>query len=78
LPKTFTRQEIPAYKDNIATKETVQEWQHLQKIEDCIHSYINSTTVGVLIGTNCPKALEPKDVIPCPDVGPYAVLTFAG
>lgn len=34
--------------------------------------------IGLLIGANCPKALEPRNVIPCVGNSPYAILTFAG
>ena len=34
--------------------------------------------VGLLIGSNCPKALEPMDVVASENGGPFAVKTFAG
>ncbi|RUA07048.1 MAG: hypothetical protein DSY43_00675 [Gammaproteobacteria bacterium] len=78
LPRTFTRDEIPASESNIPQRELVRNWQHLKKIADCIPDRLQDSRVGLLIGTNCPKAMEPKDVVPCPGNGPYAVLTFAG
>ncbi|KAK3717695.1 hypothetical protein QZH41_001099 [Actinostola sp. cb2023] len=78
LPRTYTRDEIPASESNIPQRELVRNWQHLKKIADCIPDRLQDSRVGLLIGTNCPKAMEPKDVVPCPGNGPYAVLTFAG
>ena len=34
--------------------------------------------IGLLIGSNCPKALEPIDVLASEDGGPFAIRTFAG
>lgn len=40
---------------------------------------VDSTTeVGLLIGADCPNALEPKEVIPSQNDGPYAVKTELG
>ena len=78
LPKTFTRDDIPATEEEIPRPELARKWQHLKLVADKMPPYIPGVKVGLLIGTNCPKAIEPKDFIAGKDDGPYAVLTFAG
>ena len=46
-----------------------------------IRKYLNhdlQIPVGLLIGANCPKALQPLEVIPAVNDGPYAVRTNLG
>ena len=33
---------------------------------------------SVKIGTNCPVAIEPKDIVTSKNGGPFAIQTFAG
>ena len=76
LPRTFSRDTIPASKDEIPTEELVAKWKHLSKIE--LPSYLPVVKIRILIGSNCPKAIEPKDFIVSEDGGSFAVKTFAG
>ncbi|CAB3989972.1 Hypothetical predicted protein [Paramuricea clavata] len=76
LPRTFSQDTIPASKDEIPTEELVAKWKHLSKIE--LSSYLPEVKIGILIGSNSPKAIEPKDFIVSEDGGPFAVKTFAG
>lgn len=74
LPDMFSQKTIPATKDNIPLQEDVDKWPHLQgvllpKIE---------AEIGLLIGTNAPKAIEPWQVIASVKDGPYAVRTQLG
>ena len=41
-------------------------------------SQLHGAKVGLLIGSNCPKALEPIDIVASENGGPYAINTFAG
>ena len=41
-------------------------------------SKLHGAKVGLLIGSNCPKALEPMDILASANGGPYALKTFAG
>ena len=50
---------------------------HLERILDEINEYDN-ISVGLLIGANCTKALEPIDVILSKYNGPYAIKTRLG
>ena len=71
LPKVFTKGEISATTQDILQSGIVKKWPHLRQIADCIHPIIPHAKIGLLIGTNCPKAIEPKDVVPSKDGGPF-------
>ena len=55
-------------------QDDIKRWPHLHDIDlnvmDC--------EVGLFIGVNVPKAMEPWDVIPSVDNGPFAVKTLLG
>ena len=78
LPRTFSRDIIPASKNEIPTKELVVKWKHLSKIAEKLPAHIPEAKIGILIGSNCPKAIEPRDFIVSEDGGPFAMKTFAG
>jgi len=56
LPETYSREFIPANRENIPTPETAKAWPHLEHIADEIAPQ-QSCDVGLLIGYNCPQAL---------------------
>ncbi|KAL0177328.1 hypothetical protein M9458_026222, partial [Cirrhinus mrigala] len=74
LTEVFAQKVIPVSKENIPTQEDVDKWPHLQDVR--IPS-INAD-VGLLIGTDVAKALEPEEVIRSIKDGPYAVRTALG
>ena len=74
LPTVFSTPKLPVSKDSIPQQEDVSKYPHLRgiqlpKIDACI---------GLLIGNDVPKALEPKEIRECKDQGPYAVRTMFG
>ena len=73
LPKAYARDIIPARKDQIPTPAVADKWQHLKKIRDKIPPLDENLNVGILIGSNCSKAIKPKEVIAGKSEGPYAV-----
>ena len=73
LPRTYTREEIPASHNQIPKPEMVRQIHHLQHIADKIPDYNPELSIGLLIGSNCPAALEPLEVRPGGNCGPYAV-----
>ena len=77
LPRAFTKQELPVDEQEIATSGKVKKWNYLEGIanEICPNTDIS---VGLLIGTNCTEAVEPKEVISSRKSGPYAVKTILG
>lgn len=74
LPKVFTHSHIPVKKDNIPQQEDIAQWQYLKDVR---LPHITAK-VGMLIGANVPKAIEPWQVINSDGKGPYAVKTALG
>ena len=77
LPKTFAKKYLPVDQDDIATPSKLKQWKYLEGIMDKI-SKRDDLSVGLLIGANCTKALEPLNIIPSCDNGPYAFQTTLG
>ena len=78
LPKTFTKKDISAIDVDVPAPELAHKWKHLERIADCIPSQLHGAKAGLLIGSNCPKALEPIDIVASENGGPYTINTFAG
>ena len=78
LPRTYSRDEIPAKRSQIPRPESVSGWSHLQRIANNLMPYQHDVDVGLLIGANCTKAIKPREVIPGADDDPYAVRTTLG
>lgn len=74
LTEVFAQKVIPVSKENIPTQEDVDKWPHLQGVRIPL---INAD-VGLLIGADVAKALEPEEVIHSIKDGPYAVRTALG
>ncbi|XP_019750034.1 uncharacterized protein LOC109530618 [Hippocampus comes] len=74
LPKVFTQSKIPFRKENIPQQSDVDRWPYLRDVQ---LKRIDGE-IGLLIGTNVPKALEPWKVINSDGNGPYAVKTLLG
>lgn len=73
IPRSYTRMEIRVTEQQIPTPELAERWEHLRGIAKRIHKFIPNLETGLLIGSNCPAALEPLEVIPIGDEGPYAM-----
>ena len=73
LPRTFTRDEIPVSHQQIPTPEIISRWKHLLKVSKEISEHRPDLEIGLLIGSNCPAALEPLEVMPSQGDGPFAV-----
>ena len=52
--------------------------QELTLVVDDVPVFLPDVEIGLLIGSNCPKAIEPRDFIVGDHGGPFAVKTFAG
>ena len=62
LPKTYPRQEIPCKRNEIPRPESARKWPQLSHIAKRMHPYHADLEVCLLIGSNCPSAIEPKEV----------------
>ena len=74
LPVSYTRDNLLVRDEDIATPN---DWKYLERIADKIIQG-KLISIGLLIGGNCSKALEPFEVIPNKDGGPYAFRTLLG
>ena len=72
LPKTFSRRFIPVDEDEIPFPRKVRKWKYSDGIHPFLPEEVDDLDVGILIEGNCPRALEPIEVIPCQFDGPYA------
>ena len=78
LPKTYTRDDIPSKREEIPRPETAKVWPHLSGIASKLYLYQVDVEVGLLIGSNCPSAIKPEEVIPWRSSDPYAIRTLLG
>lgn len=78
LPQAFMRQTIPFKSSQIPKPEVAMCWEHLKPIASELMPYRNDLEVGLLIGTNCPRAIKPREIIPGSDNDPYGVRTALG
>ena len=78
LPKVYTRETIPYKPHQIPKPEVALQWDHLNRIAEELMPYREDVQVGILIGTNCPKAIKPRGVIPGGDYDTYGIKTDLG
>ena len=64
-------------RSEIATPAKLKQWQYLEKISSFLGENDN-ISVDLLIGANCVEALQPLEVIPSQQDGPYAYRTILG
>ena len=62
---------------DIAAPDNIKDWKCLERIADKT-TQGKDISVGILIGGNCSKALEPLEVIPSKDGGHYAFKPLLG
>lgn len=74
LPQVFSQKEIPVKKESIPRQKDIDGWPYLKEIR--VREI--EADIGLLIGTNVPKALEPWKVINSKGNGPYAIKTVLG
>ena len=76
LPKTYARKKL-SIENEMLSPEQISKWKYLDAIKGEVCTKRN-TKIGVLIGANCSKALEPEKVISSQNGGPYAFKTMLG
>ena len=64
LPQSYTSFEISVTERQIPTPEAVKRWEHLYSVAEKIPEFIPNLEIGLLIGSNCPTAMEPLEVVP--------------
>ena len=78
LNAVYCRNYIPSRRDEIPRPGVAKEWQHLAKLAEEIPQYQENAEIGLLTGSNCPKAIKPQEVIPGKERDPYAMRTLLG
>ena len=73
LARCYTRHEIPVSKQQIPTPEVISGLENLHAISNEIPDLIPDVEIGLLIGSDCPLALEPLEVLPSGGKGPFAM-----
>ncbi|XP_071088902.1 uncharacterized protein [Haliotis cracherodii] len=74
LPTVFTQDEMPISTSTVPKEKFIHQWPHLQ---DVTLPPIDAE-IGLLIGNNVPRAMEPYEIINSDGNGPYAVRTILG
>ena len=62
IPNVYLRSFLPVEREEIATPKKIKKWKYLNQITAEI-TQDDDTEVGILIGANCMKALEPMKII---------------
>ena len=73
-PRVCETPKLPIASESIPSQDDVDRWPHLKGI----HVTEIEANVGLLIGHDVPKALEPKEVRESQNGGPYATRTLLG
>ena len=78
LPKVYMQDALPINISEVPSHSTLMKYPHLSHLTSQMPDRDPNIPIGLLIGVNCPKALQPQSVIPSVDSGPYAVKTALG
>ena len=62
LPKTYIKPNLPVDHAHITQPSQLQHWNYLDDIEYQLN-WEDNLPVGLLIRGNCPKALEPLEIL---------------
>ena len=76
LLKTYSKEKLTIGGGSFTSKQ-MQKWTYLDKIqgEICLSKDVN---IRILIGANCPEALEPVKVINSENNGPCTWMVYCG
>ena len=74
LPRTFPRADLPVDNDDISKPSQLRKWKYLENVINQL-TFSDDISVGLLIGPNCTKALEPIEILQSKNGGPYAFKT---
>ena len=74
LPMVYSRPSLPVSTDTIGTQEDVNRWPHLKGVT--IPSI--DAEIGLLLGSDVPEVLQPKEMKQSKNGGPFATRTILG
>ena len=78
LPRVYTHDSLPLDINEVPSHRMLSKWPHLHRLISEMPDRNENIPIGLLIGVNCPKALQPCDFIPSVNDGPFAVKTSLG
>ena len=79
LPKAFMQVKLPIDVSEVPSHSNLlRKWPHLRRLVTELPDRDVNIPIGLLIGVNCPKAMQPCEFIPSADGGPSAVRTMLG
>ncbi|XP_077971383.1 uncharacterized protein LOC144425718 [Styela clava] len=78
VPRAYTRDEIPVKRSQIPKSEVCKKWKHLADVAKHLMPYMPDLPVSMLIGSNAPNAIRPRDIIAGLETEPYAQRSILG
>ena len=78
LPEAHSRPSLAVDKEEIPTPSKIDRWTYLHSLKTKIPEYDPSIPIGLMIGGDCPEALDPWEVIHSENKGPFAQRTQLG
>ncbi|XP_041458034.1 uncharacterized protein LOC121410188 [Lytechinus variegatus] len=78
LPTAFTRDDIPATRSQIPKTQIAERWPHLIRVAEEMMPYDQTVEVSLLIGTDCPSAIRPREIIAGGEAEPYGQKSLLG
>lgn len=70
--------EFPISVDEIPSHRTLMLFPHLSHLQSEMPDKDEGLPVGLIIGVNCPKAMQPQAIVPSVDGSPFAIKTALG
>ena len=78
LPVCFTCTSVPAKKSQIPKADVIRQWPHLATLAGKLMPYDPSLHISLLIGSNCPSIIRPREILAGGDDEPYAQKSLLG
>ncbi|XP_038055409.1 uncharacterized protein LOC119727556 [Patiria miniata] len=78
LPVCFKRDSVPAKKSQIPKPAVVHQWPHLKSLADKLMPYDPTLHISLLIGSNCPRVVRPREIIAGGEDDPYGQRSLLG
>lgn len=78
LPVCFKRDSVPAKHSQIPKTEVINQWSHLKQIAGKLMPYDSSIEISLLIGSNCPSVVRPRQIVAGGEDDPYGQRSLLG
>ena len=78
LPVCFMCASVPAKKSQIPKADVIRQWPHLATVAGKLMPCDPSLHISILIGSNCPSIVRPREILAGGDDEPYAQKSLLG